>query len=215
MKKLCIFDFDGTLANTMDSIAFFVNKTLNEYGIDSIDTNIIQSFVGTGARDLIKRCLDYSGSNLPCDEVLSKYLSHYDSDPCYLVEIYDGIFDMLTSLKEEGYDLAVLSNKPHSSTSLIIEKLFPKDIFYKYLGKSDKFKKKPDPEAVNYIANGYSKENCYFIGDSDVDIITGKNAGMKTIAVTWGFRTEDVLKAENPDHIATSAREVTDIILQK
>ncbi len=215
MKKLCIFDFDGTLANTMDSIAFFVNKTLNEYGIDSIDTNIIQSFVGTGARDLIKRCLDYSGSNLPCDEVLSKYLSHYDSDPCYLVEIYDGIFDMLTSLKEEGYDLAVLSNKPHSSTSLIIEKLFPKNTFYKYLGKSDKFKKKPDPEAVNYIANGYSKENCYFIGDSDVDIITGKNAGMKTIAVTWGFRTEDVLKAENPDHIATSAREVTDIILQK
>lgn len=215
MKKLCIFDFDGTLANTMDSIAYFVNKTLVFYGAEKISTPIIQTFVGTGAKDLIKRCLDFVGSDASLDEVLQTYLSFYDSDPCHLVEIYDGVFDMLTSLKESGYDLAVLSNKPHSSTSLIIEKLFPKNIFYKYLGKSDKFKKKPDPEAVNYIADGYDKENCYFIGDSDVDIATGKNAKMKTIAVSWGFRSKEVLSAENPDFIADTADEVCKIILDR
>lgn len=215
MKKICIFDFDGTLANTMDSIAYFVNKTLTEYGLDSIDTETIKSFVGNGAKSLIEKCLKYSNSNLNSEDVLKKYLESYDSDPCYLVEIYDGIFEMLKNLKNNGFDLAVLSNKPHSSTSLIIEKLFPKDIFYKYLGKSDKFKKKPDPEAVNYIAEGYNKEESFFIGDSDVDIVTGKNAKMKTIAVLWGFRSEDVLRAENPDFIAKTAKEVENIILQK
>lgn len=215
LKKLCIFDFDGTLAYTMDNIAFYVNKTLSEYSISPIDTDTIQTFVGNGARELIKCCLRFSKSAEDIDEVLTRYLNHYDSDPSYLVEIYDGVFEMLNELKSSGYDIAVLSNKPHSSTSLIIEKLFPKYFFYKYLGKREKFKTKPNPEAVNYIANGYSKEHCFFIGDSDTDILTGKNAEMKTIGVTWGFRSEDVLKRENPTYIAHNPEEVTAFILQK
>lgn len=208
LKKICIFDFDGTLADTMDSIAYFVNLTLADYSLPAINTEIIKSFVGNGAADLIKKSLSYSGSTIPWEDVLKTYMRHYDSNPCHLVTIYDGVIDMLTILKENGYELAVLSNKPHSSTSLIIEKLFPKSIFYQYLGKSDKFKKKPDPEAVNFIADGFDKENSFFIGDSDVDIKTGKNAGMKTIAVTWGFRSREVLAAENPDFIANTASEI-------
>ena len=213
MRKICIFDFDGTLADTMENIAFYVTKTLNEYNLPSINTKIVNSFVGNGAAKLIERALEYVKSDLSCGNVLKTYMSHYDNDPCHLVKIYDGIEKALISLKENGYDLAVLSNKPHTSTSLIIEKLFPKDTFYMYLGKSDKFKIKPDPEAVNYIAEGFNKEESFFIGDSDVDIKTGKNANLKTIAVTWGFRSREILEAENPDFIADNAEEMLKHIL--
>ena len=213
MKKICIFDFDGTLANTMENIAFFVNKTLKEFGLPPIETKTVNSFVGNGAAKLIDRALTHLNSPLPRKDVLNVYMSHYDSDPCHLVTIYEGIENALTLLKENGYELAVLSNKPHSSTSLIIEKLFPKNTFYMYLGKSEKFKIKPDPEAVNYIAEGFSKENSFFIGDSDVDIKTGKNAKLNTIAVSWGFRSRDILKAENPDYIADSPEEMLNFIL--
>ena len=213
MKKICIFDFDGTLADTMENIAFFVNKTLNEYNLPSINTEIVNSFVGNGAAKLIERALKYVNSDIPCDEVLKTYMSHYDSNPCHLVRIYDGIEKALKVLKENGFELAVLSNKPHTSTSLIIEKLFPKDTFYMYLGKSDKFKVKPDPEAVNYIAEGFNKAESFFIGDSDVDIKTGKNANLKTVAVSWGFRSREILEAENPDFIADTAEEMLKHIL--
>lgn len=213
MKKICIFDFDGTLADTMENIAFFVNKTLSEYNLPTIETKIVNSFVGNGAAKLVARALKHVNSDLPYDEVLKTYMSHYDSDPCRMIRIYDGIEKALALLKENGFELAVLSNKPHSSTALIVEKLFPKDTFYMYLGKSDKFKVKPDPEAVNFITEGFNKDESFFIGDSDVDIKTGKNAGLKTIGVTWGFRSRDSLEAEKPDFIADTAEEMLKHIL--
>jgi len=213
MKKLCIFDFDGTIAETMENIAFFLNKTMKHFSLGEIDIETVNGFVGNGAKKLVERGLKYHNSSLPLDEVLEVYLNYYNSEPTYLVKIYDGIYELIETLKEKGTEVAILSNKPDSSTKLIVNHFFPEGTFIKCLGKSEEFKAKPDPEAPNHIAEGFEKENCFFIGDSDVDIATGKNAGMTSIACSWGFKTREFLLGHNPDYIVDSPLEILSIVL--
>jgi len=213
MKKLCIFDFDGTLADSSENITYFVNLTMDYFNLDRIDVKTVCSFVGNGAKKLIERCLEYNNSVLDVDTVLDYYLTEYNKKPAHLIKIYDGILELLKKLKNENVKLAVLSNKPDSSTKLIVDEIFPKNLFFICLGKSDKFETKPSPMSANYIAEGFKKENCYFIGDSDTDILTGKNAEMKTIGVSWGLRPREVLEKANADFIADSPCEIASFVL--
>ena len=209
MKKLCIFDLDGTLLNTLDSIAYYVNDTMKHFGLPVIETEKIRTFVGNGAKNLISRSLRYNGSELDAEKVLSVYIEKYNSDALYLVKPYDGIRELLSKLHENGVTLAVLSNKPHSSTSIMIDKIFGKDLFSVVRGPYNNEKVKPEPAVANEIA----KENCFFIGDSDVDIETGKNALMHTVGVTWGFRDRDVLQNAGAEKIVSKAADIADIVL--
>lgn len=213
MKKLCIFDLDGTLLNTLDSIAYYVNDTMKHFGLPVIETEKIRTFVGNGAKNLISRSLRYNGSELDAEKVLSIYIEKYNSDALYLVKPYEGIPELLSKLRENGVTLSVLSNKPHSSTSIMIDKIFGKDLFSVVRGPYNNEKVKPEPAAANAIAEGFRKENCFFIGDSDVDIETGKNALMHTIGVTWGFRDRGVLQNAGAEKIVSAAAEIADIVL--
>lgn len=213
MKKLCIFDLDGTLLNTLDSIAYYVNDTMKHFGLPVIETEKIRTFVGNGAKNLISRSLRYNGSELDAEKVLSVYIEKYNSDALYLVKPYDGIRELLSKLHENGVTLAVLSNKPHSSTSIMIDEIFGKDLFSVVRGPYNNEKVKPEPAVANEIAKGFEKENCFFIGDSDVDIETGKNALMHTIGVTWGFRDRDVLQNAGAEKIVSKAADIADIVL--
>lgn len=213
MKKLCIFDLDGTLLNTLDSIAYYVNDTMKHFGLPVIETEKIRTFVGNGAKNLISRSLRYNGSELDAEKVLSVYIEKYNSDALYLVKPYEGIPELLSKLRENGVTLSVLSNKPHSSTSIMIDKIFGKDLFSVVRGPYNNEKVKPDPAVANEIAKGFEKENCFFIGDSDVDIKTGRNALMHTIGVTWGFRDRDVLKNAGAEKIVSKAADIADIVL--
>lgn len=213
MKKLCIFDLDGTLLNTLDSIAYYVNDTMKHFGLPVIETEKIRTFVGNGAKNLISRSLRYNGSELDAEKVLSVYIEKYNSDALYLVKPYDGIRELLSKLHENGVTLAVLSNKPHSSTSIMIDKIFGKDLFSVVRGPYNNEKVKPDPAVANEIAKGFEKENCFFIGDSDVDIETGKNALMHTVGVTWGFRDRGVLQNADAEKIVSKAADIADIVL--
>lgn len=213
MKKLCIFDLDGTLLNTLDSIAYYVNDTMKHFGLPVIETEKIRTFVGNGAKNLISRSLRYNGSELDAEKVLSVYIEKYNSDALYLVKPYDGIRELLSKLHENGVTLAVLSNKPHSSTSIMIDEIFGKDLFSVVRGPYNNEKVKPDPAVANEIAKGFEKENCFFIGDSDVDIETGKNALMHTVGVTWGFRDRDVLQNAGAEKIVSKATDIADIVL--
>ncbi len=213
MKKLCIFDLDGTLLNTLDSIAYYVNDTMKHFGLPVIETEKIRTFVGNGAKNLISRSLRYNGSELDAEKVLSVYIEKYNSDALYLVKPYDGIRELLSKLRENGVTLSVLSNKPHSSTSIMIDKIFGKDLFSVVRGPYNNEKVKPDPAVANEIAKGFEKENCFFIGDSDVDIETGKNALMHTVGVTWGFRDRDVLQNAGAEKIVSKAADIADIVL--
>lgn len=213
MKKLCIFDLDGTLLNTLDSIAYYVNDTMKHFGLPVIETEKIRTFVGNGAKNLISRSLRYNGSELDTEKVLSVYIEKYNSDALYLVKPYEGIPELLSKLHENGVTLAVLSNKPHSSTSIMIDKIFGKDLFSVVRGPYNNEKVKPEPAVANEIAKGFEKENCFFIGDSDVDIETGKNALMHTVGVTWGFRDRDVLQNAGAEKIVSKAADIADIVL--
>lgn len=213
MKKLCIFDLDGTLLNTLDSIAYYVNDTMKHFGLPVIETEKIRTFVGNGAKNLISRSLRYNGSELDAEKVLSVYIEKYNSDALYLVKPYDGIRELLSKLHENGVTLAVLSNKPHSSTSIMIDEIFGKDLFSVVRGPYNNENVKPDPAVANEIAKGFEKENCFFIGDSDVDIKTGRNALMHTIGVTWGFRDRGVLQNAGAEKIVSKAADIADIVL--
>ena len=213
MKKLCIFDLDGTLLNTLDSIAYYVNDTMKHFGLPVIETEKIRTFVGNGAKNLISRSLRYNGSELDAEKVLSVYIEKYNSDALYLVKPYDGIRELLSKLHENGVTLAVLSNKPHSSTSIMIDEIFGKDLFSVVRGPYNNEKVKPEPAVANEIAKGFEKENCFFIGDSDVDIKTGRNALMHTIGVTWGFRDRGVLQNAGAEKIVSKAADIADIVL--
>ena len=143
MERLCIFDLDGTVLNTLDSIAYFVNEALKDYGIEPIEADTIRTFVGSGARNLIMKSLNYRNSELDVSEVLKNYMEKYNKDATYLVTPYEGMMELLDILKAHGVKIAVLSNKPHSSTCLILDKIFGKDYFCEVRGSKDDEPKKP------------------------------------------------------------------------
>lgn len=215
MVKLCIFDLDGTLLDTLNNITYFVNKAMGRFSLGALEKEKVRQFVGNGARLLIERSLKTQNSDLPLQTVLNEYMRFYDSDPSYLVKPYDGIIPMLQTLKKSGINVAVLSNKPDSSTKGILNELFGRDFFYAAYGQREGVPKKPDPYAVLDICKGFEKRECVFVGDTDVDIETAKNAGLISIGVSWGFRPYEELEAAGADYIISHPTELADIIIQK
>ena len=132
----------------------------------------------------------------------------------YKVAPYEGIVDMLTELQERGVKLAVLSNKPHLQTLDVVTTFFDEGIFTSVQGQQEHIPRKPDPTAVWMMLDelGISKEECLYIGDSDVDMRTGGAAGVDTVGVTWGFRTEDVLRKNGATYIVNKATEIISIV---
>lgn len=197
--KTCIFDLDGTLTDTMESILYSVQETLKEMGLAPITKEQCRSFVGNGARFLIERSLDAGGDKKATriEEGMRIYGRIFDENCTYHVTPYEGITELLKELKERGVKLAVLSNKPHQQTVKVVREIFGEDVFDCVWGQREGVKRKPDPEAVLKILEnlGGLKEECLYVGDSEVDIKTGHRADVQTIGVTWGFRTEEELEA--------------------
>ena len=201
MIKFCIFDLDGTLFNTLTTITHYMNMTLTSNGIDPITEEECCSFIGHGARTLMKRALlskeiDDEGY---AARLLSEYNAAYNSDTLYLTKPYDGIVEMLSALKSRGIRLGVLSNKPDETTNIIISSFFD-GIFDDVRGGREGVALKPSPEAVNMMIadSGFSPDEVMFIGDTKVDIETGLAAGVgASVGVSWGFRTrEELLRAK-------------------
>ncbi len=215
MVKLCIFDLDGTLLDTLDNITYFVNKAMRCFSLGTLGKEKVRQYVGNGARLLIERCLKTQNSDLPVLTVLNEYIKFYDSAPSYLVKPYDGIIPMLQTLKKSNIKIAVLSNKPDSSTKAILNEIFGKDFFYAAYGQREGVPKKPDPYAVLDICKGFEKSECVFVGDTNVDIEAGKNAGLLSIGVSWGFRPCEELEASGADYIISHPTQLADIIIPK
>ena len=214
--KCVMFDLDGTLLNTLDSITYYCNETLKMLGAKTMTPEICKGFVGHGAENLIKRVLEYGGIN-PAenfDKAFGYYNKVYNNDPYYLINIYEGINELITELKNKGLKLAVLSNKPHYPTCEIIKKYFGENFFDAVYGARDGFPKKPDPSVPLAIAKELSCEpsECIYVGDSGSDMQTGKNSGFFTIGVLWGFRDEEDLRKNNADAIVSKAAEILELI---
>lgn len=213
--KLCMFDFDGTLADTLVTIAYYVNVTLKDYGYGEIPVEDIKSMIGKGSIVLIQKALAWHGANPDEYEVIHKdYRGRYDRDFTYLTAPYDGIIDMLREIKGMGIKIAVISNKDHKTTTGLAEKFFGSDLIDLCFGARNGVPLKPDPAVVYEVMNhfGADKEDCFYIGDTGTDIETAKNAGVYSIGVLWGFRDRDELVSAGADNIVAKPSEITSII---
>lgn len=218
MIKLCIFDMDGTLVNTIDTIAHFANTALKKFGLDSIPTDDYKLLVGNGSDVLVQRMLKKLGKNIEdYKELHPYYVDIYDKDFMYLTAPYEGIVEMLKEIKAEGIKVAVLSNKDHSTAQKVAEELFEEGLIDLCMGARAGVPLKPQPDAVFEIMEhfGAKKEECLYIGDTATDIKTAKNAELYSIGVLWGFRDEAELRGAEADVIISDPMKIVDIAKKK
>lgn len=211
-NKLAVFDLDGTLVNTISDLAKCVDMALGDLGLPGRTLDEYTDFVGNGTYLLVRRSLPdgLSGNEELCrkaHELFCSYYSVHYSDSSY---IYDGIIPVLSDLKQSGVKLAVLTNKPDRFAGEMISKLFGNDVFDIVVGSKDGVPKKPDPAAENEIISLMcaNRQSVIHVGDSDIDVITAHNAGVKCIGCTWGFRTEQSLKESDADVIVRTPAEL-------
>lgn len=218
MYQGCVFDMDGTIADTLASIAYFGNTALAKLGLPALPEENYRQYVGNGADRLMRRML--RASVAPEDEktvsaLRAEYDRLYEQDPVYLVRPYPGIPEMLRELRERNIRLAVLSNKPHDMTSFIAQKLFP-GLFDIVCGQREGVPPKPDPQALLEILQELPsrKAETLYVGDSGVDLQTGKNAEMDTAGVLWGFRGESELRGIGAKFYAKTPAELLSFIVE-
>ena len=213
--KCVVFDLDGTLLNTIKTINHYLNFALASYGLGSVSEEDCMSFVGDGAIKLIERALKSVGADLRLlDDVYKTYNDAYNSSPYYSTKVYEGIPELISALKNRGIKLAVLSNKPDFAVKATVSKFLP-DSFDIVRGGVDGIPLKPSPDSLFEILNrlGVSPDETAYIGDSEPDVLTAQNAGIKNgIFVTYGFRTREQLAFVGAVNIVDSAAAVLEII---
>ena len=216
MKKAYIFDLDGTIVDSLGAIADCANACLKEQGFFPHSLEAYKEFIGDGQYELIKRSLRASGDvNLEKYEVtMARYIELFEHR-CHIgCEAYDGIKEMLLALKEKGIKLAVLSNKAHKNTVKVVEHVFGTELFDEVQGQLDHVNRKPSPDGVFMIMEklGVTSEECVYVGDTCVDMQTGKAAGIFTVGVTWGFRDREELENYHADVIVDRAEQLVEYI---
>ena len=216
MIKACIFDLDGTLTNTLDSLEYSVNETMKQIHMPQITKEQCRDFVGNGAKVLIEKALKAGGDEAldKLDEAMEVYGRVFDENCTYKVVPYKGIERMLETLKKQGIRLAVLSNKPDRQVGHVIKEIFGEGLFDWIQGQKEGVPRKPDPSAALDIADRLGAEiaETAYIGDSEVDAATGKNAGLKTIGVLWGFRDRKTLETAGADHLIERPEELLQFV---
>lgn len=217
MKKLFIFDLDGTLLDTVRDLGKSCNYILEQEGYPLHAIEEYYVFVGNGIAKLIERALPKEcATECEVARLLPMFRSYYDVHKADDTCPYDGIPQLLDRLQQHGALLAVASNKYQKATEELIAKFFPHINFAVVLGQRDGVPMKPHPAIVEDIisATGINnKEDIMYIGDSLVDMNTARNAGVESVAVTWGFCAKEKLVEFVPDNIACSVVELENIIL--
>lgn len=212
MIKACIFDLDGTLTRTQESIARPINMTLKYYGLPEQPVEDYNYFAGDGIKNALERALKAAGDTEPAhlEEGLPMCRKWMNEDPLYHVEPYPHVIESLHALKDKGIKIAVFSNKPHESAVNVVETIFGKGLFDHVQGQTDRIPIKPDPAGVYEILKefGVKKEECLYFGDTNTDMMTGHNAGLYTVGVTWGFRPRAELEEYKADCIIDSAADI-------
>lgn len=213
--QLVIFDLDGTLLDTIADLACAANHSLTVLGLAKRTESECQGFVGNGVGKLLERALP-EGYKTPeyMEKIRPAFLAYYDKHLTDRTKPYPGMVELLETLQARGVKLAVASNKYQSATERLVKHFFPKIYFSAVLGQRDGVPVKPDPSAVNEIltlANA-AKEDTLYVGDSDVDMKTAKNAGVRVCGVTWGFRPREVLAEYKPDYITDTPKEILDML---
>lgn len=216
MYKAAIFDLDGTVCDTLETIAYYANKSLKKYGLAPFEKEKYKYFVGDGAAVLVKRMLTERNVNSDAefiDEFLNFYKNSYEEDSLYKTSVFKGINETIREMKKMNMKIGLVSNKPHGAVCDVVEKLFKKNTFDFYTGLKEDMLPKPNPNAVLKTAKYFEvfPDECMYIGDTNVDMQTGKNAKMFTVGVLWGFRDYDELAKNGADIIINSPSELIEL----
>ena len=215
MKKLVIFDLDGTLLDTIADLAGATNYALAQLGYPTHDTDAIRTFVGNGINKLLERALP---ANEQTEEnvmrMRSYFVPYYDAHNADLSSPYPGIEVLLQRLQDNGIEIAVASNTYQEATTKLVKHYFPTIQFAEVLGQRENIPVKPHPTIVFDILNktGIDKKDVLYVGDSGVDMQTAQNAEVDAIGVTWGFRSRTELETFHPLGIIDKAEELMDYI---
>jgi phosphoglycolate phosphatase len=208
MKKLLIFDLDGTIADTIDSIKHAVNLAGEQMGYPARTYEEVRLAIGSGARRLMMSLMppEDAQDEAKVDKFLDIYNGMYEKTYMEADRCYDGMHETLRELKGRGYTLAILSNKQDEYVKLIAEQIIERGIVSRACGQLDPYPTKPDPTVPRMIAEslGFECADCAFIGDSEVDVLTAKNAEMLSVACSWGYRSADILLDHGADIIIDS-----------
>ena len=194
MYQLAIFDLDGTLLDTLADLHAGVNNALAAFGYAPRTLDEVRTFVGNGAQKLIARAVPAGTSQAQQDAVLAEFQTYYGAHCADLTKPYDGILPLLAQLQKDGVQTAVVSNKPDFAVQTLAAQYFP-GLFAASAGAKDGVRKKPYPDAVLAVVAQLHAEGkrAVYIGDSEVDVATARNAQLPCIAVSWGFRSREVL----------------------
>ncbi|MBQ3109818.1 MAG: HAD-IA family hydrolase [Clostridia bacterium] len=212
MVKGVIFDLDGTLIDTIEGLANSVNAAMDFYNFPKHSIEKYRSLVGNGVGKLVERALPEDKKHLK-DEARKIFEKHYTETMLNILPVYDGIEELLAYLIKNNIKIAVNTNKMDVFAKPMIKKVFG-DMFFEVLGEVSHFERKPSPDGVNYLLEkmGIDRTECLYVGDSQVDIKTARNAQMRCVSVTWGFATMDVLLANEPEILVSDPREIIDLI---
>jgi len=217
MTKLVIFDLDGTLLDTMEDIAGACNHALEACGCPARRLDEYNMLVGRGIFNLFRGALpEEMRSEEMVDMMHRHFVPYYNEHICDRTRPYPGIYEMLDRLADNGISFAVASNKYQEGTETLLKRLFGKYRFVSILGQRDGKPIKPDPQIVREAMGameGLGTDEVVYCGDSDVDMQTGINAGVRTIGVTWGFRTREELASYSPWMLAEKAEDISNAIL--
>lgn len=208
MKIGILWDLDGTLLATLEDLTDSVNHTLKEFGCPERTLEEIRTFVGTGARRLIALALPGKEDDPDVDEVLAAYQEYYATHAQIKTAPYAGVLEALETLGKR-YPMAIVSNKPDRPVKLLCKDYFG-DIYA--LGETPDCPRKPAADMVLKGMKAIGVEACIYVGDSETDVETAKNAGMPCLSVLWGFRKKDELVAAGAKHFCDDPKDLPRVL---
>ena len=211
--KAVIWDLDGTLLNTLDDLAASVNAALAMNGMPLRSTQEVCAFVGNGIRKLMMRAVPGGEANPAFDKALADFTCHYGAHSRDRTRPYDGILEMLDKLSGEGVKHAIVSNKIDFAVKALSRAYFGERMCAA-IGDDPSRARKPAPDSVLAAMRemGVTAQETVYVGDSDVDVLTARNAGVPCVAVLWGFRDEACLRAAGAERLARTPDELREII---
>ncbi len=213
--KCALFDLDGTLINTITDLGNACNYVMKKHNFSAEWSEAdYKRFVGNGMKKLVERAFNNTLNETELNSILKEFKDYYNKICLDNTDAYDGIKEQLSVLKERGIKLAVITNKAEEAARYIIETIFKKGVFDVIIGQREGLPVKPDPAGLFLALDelGFGIDEAVFFGDSNVDIQTAKNAKIKCVGVTWGFRSRKELENEGADNIIDSPEEISKYI---
>ncbi len=209
MIKAVIFDLDGTLLDTLEDLTDSVNHVLSQHSMKNRTIDEIRSFIGNGVPTLIARSVPAGTDTVTIRECVAEMAAYYKEHSDIKTRPYDGITELLTALEEKNIKTAVVTNKVEDAAKTLCRSKFSHN-FTSIIGDNGKDRLKPAPDNVFRALRDLNVNKCevLYVGDSDVDMITAKNAELTSVGVTWGFRDENVLRKSGAEYIINTPEDL-------